>query len=214
MVYCRRVAGAIGRLCVAIFGAATGRRGAREPSLADDLGVAMQLTNILRDLREDAEHGRVYLPGEDLRRFGLARCRSPSTLAGAARISADAIPSVVAGAAPAGTRALCALMRFEADRAQQWFARGLQLVAAARPAQRRLRAGDGGIYRRLLERIEARPRARAARARVAARAEKARVAARGARRERSLERGPRARRRGGGLAGITAALDCAAGAPR
>ena len=40
-------------------------------ALADDLGVAMQLTNILRDVREDAENGRVYLPAEDLRRFGV-----------------------------------------------------------------------------------------------------------------------------------------------
>ncbi len=72
VLYCRRVAGAIGRACLAIFAlrdpSYTGR--VRAAELADDLGVALQLTNILRDLREDAENGRVYLPAEDLRRFG------------------------------------------------------------------------------------------------------------------------------------------------
>ena len=71
--YCRRVAGAVGRVCLAIFGLRDCRRGemARACELADDLGVALQLTNILRDVREDAANGRVYLPAEDLRRFGL-----------------------------------------------------------------------------------------------------------------------------------------------
>ena len=67
VLYCRRVAGSIGRLCLAIFGSTDIERADR---LADDLGVAMQLTNILRDVREDLERGRVYLPAEDLRRFG------------------------------------------------------------------------------------------------------------------------------------------------
>ena len=75
VVYCRDVAGSIGRLCLAIF---TGRQRARlqrhGTQLADDLGVAMQLTNILRDVREDYERGRVYLPLEDMRRFG---CSAP-----------------------------------------------------------------------------------------------------------------------------------------
>ena len=61
------MAGSIGRLCVAIF--ADGAADEIYP-LADDLGVAMQLTNILRDVVEDRELGRIYLPAEDLRRFG------------------------------------------------------------------------------------------------------------------------------------------------
>ena len=71
--YCRRVAGAVGRVCLAFFGLREGAHAdlARAEELADDLGVALQLTNILRDLREDAENGRVYLPAEDLRRFGV-----------------------------------------------------------------------------------------------------------------------------------------------
>ncbi|HEV8421086.1 MAG TPA: squalene/phytoene synthase family protein, partial [Actinomycetota bacterium] len=62
--YCRRVAGSIGRLSVGVFGA--NDHDAMAMALADDLGVAMQLTNILRDVREDLGRERVYLPGEDL----------------------------------------------------------------------------------------------------------------------------------------------------
>jgi 15-cis-phytoene synthase len=65
--YCFLVASVVGRMCVRIFGFS-------DPaalSCADDLGLALQLTNILRDVREDAEMGRVYLPREDLRRFGI-----------------------------------------------------------------------------------------------------------------------------------------------
>ncbi len=83
VLYCRRVAGAIGRVCLAIFGVrdrvAAEQAGAER--LADELGVAMQLTNILRDVREDAENGRVYLPAEDLRRFGLLAEGRPASAA-------------------------------------------------------------------------------------------------------------------------------------
>src|SRR5262249_17939438 len=66
VVYCRRVAGSIGRLCLAIFGSDDVHRAG---PLSDDLGVALQLTNILRDVREDLGLGRVYLPAEDRRFF-------------------------------------------------------------------------------------------------------------------------------------------------
>ncbi|MGH2926902.1 MAG: phytoene/squalene synthase family protein, partial [Solirubrobacteraceae bacterium] len=62
VVYCRRVAGSVGRLSLSIFGA-YGIDGA--PQLADDLGVALQLTNVLRDVTEDRRRGRVYLPADD-----------------------------------------------------------------------------------------------------------------------------------------------------
>ncbi len=66
VLYCRRVAGAIGRVCLAIFGLRAGAAaGSEAEALADDLGVALQLTNILRDVREDAENGRAYLPAEE-----------------------------------------------------------------------------------------------------------------------------------------------------
>ena len=65
--YCRQVAGSIGRLSVAVLGS---RDPAAAAQLADDLGVAMQLTNILRDCVEDFQRGRVYLPREDFELFG------------------------------------------------------------------------------------------------------------------------------------------------
>lgn len=125
VVYCRDVAGTIGRLCVAIF---TGGDGNGHAGLADDLGVAMQLTNILRDVREDYEQGRVYLPAEDLRRF---ECSAPE-------VSAE-------------------LIRFEADRAREWFDRGLELVDALDSRSASCLLAMTGIYRRILERIVERP---------------------------------------------------------
>ncbi|MGH3421121.1 MAG: phytoene/squalene synthase family protein, partial [Streptosporangiaceae bacterium] len=68
--YCRCVAGAVGRLSLGIFGASGDPEQASR--LADSLGVALQLTNILRDIREDYQNGRVYLPAEDLAKFDCA----------------------------------------------------------------------------------------------------------------------------------------------
>jgi phytoene synthase len=126
VVYCRDVAGSIGRLCLAIFadGEANGHA-----SLADDLGVAMQLTNILRDVREDYEHGRVYLPAEDLRRFECSNLPE---------VSPD-------------------LIRFEAQRAGEWFDRGLGLVDVLDARSASCVLAMTGIYRRILERITREP---------------------------------------------------------
>src|SRR5205085_10807290 len=66
--YCYRVASAVGLACIEIFG----YRDPRARDYAVDLGVALQLTNILRDVQADARAGRVYLPQEDLRRFGVS----------------------------------------------------------------------------------------------------------------------------------------------
>jgi len=203
LLYCRRVAGAIGRVCLAIFGLreqAGVDRGHAE-ALADDLGVALQLTNILRDLREDAENGRVYLPGEDLRRFGLAagreaegeaeaegepspaeRAAPPGVDRGAAALLA-AIARAGEGAGPGGAgeqerERLRALVRFEAARAREWFARGLELAPLLDRRSAACVLAMAGIYRRLLERIDAHPEL-AARRRVSLPAhEKAWVAAR------------------------------------
>lgn len=120
--YCRAVAGSIGRLCLAIF---TDGRSESASSLADDLGVAMQLTNILRDVREDQARGRVYLPAEDLRRFGC---------------------SDVDGLTPE-------LIRFEARRAQDWFERGMRLVEQLEPRSAACVLAMTGIYRSILTRI-------------------------------------------------------------
>jgi phytoene synthase len=129
--YCRRVAGSIGRLCLAIF--TDGAYDATSASLADDLGVAMQLTNILRDIREDRELGRSYLPSEDLRRFG---CEDLGT------------------AAP---QAAAALVRFEAGRAAEWFTRGLALADALDRRSAACLLAMTGIYRVILQRILSEP---------------------------------------------------------
>ncbi len=171
--YCRCVAGAIGRVCLAIFGMSHRADGppldrAQAEALADDLGVALQLTNVLRDVREDAELGRVYLPGEDLRRFGVV---PEGSRAGAGEVLA-------ALADPRAAGALDALVRFEAARAQQWFTRGMPLVDVLDRRSAACVRAMGGIYHRLLARIEADPRA-ALRARASlSGAEKARVALR------------------------------------
>ena len=67
--YCRFVAGSVGRLCLSVFGSDTAD--SRAPLYADQLGIALQQTNILRDVREDLLGGRVYLPAEELDRFGV-----------------------------------------------------------------------------------------------------------------------------------------------
>ncbi len=126
VVYCRDVAGSIGRLCLAIFmaGDVDGHAG-----LADDLGVAMQLTNILRDVREDYERGRIYLPAEDLRRFECSNFPELSP----------------------------ELIRFEAQRASEWFERGLLLVDVLDARSASCVLAMTGIYRRILERIAREP---------------------------------------------------------
>ena len=173
VLYCRRVAGAIGRVSLAIFGLRGGAEVDRDEAerLADELGVAMQLTNILRDLREDAENGRVYLPSEDLARFGL--------IGAAERHGAADVLAALSHATDPGEQAIVALVRYEAARAREWFQRG---IALTRVLDRRSAASVlamAGIYRRLLDRIEADPE-EAVRRRLSLPArEKAWVAARG-----------------------------------
>jgi phytoene synthase len=131
VVYCRAVAGSIGRLCVGIFGASDIERAV---PLADDLGVAMQITNVLRDVREDYARGRVYLPAEDLRRFGCAENLEESP-----------------------PDASAALIRFEAARGREWFARGLELLPLLDARSRACVRAMTGIYRRILAQIERDP---------------------------------------------------------
>jgi phytoene synthase len=180
VLYCRRVAGAIGRVSLAIFARSRRAPAGREHAerLADDLGVALQLTNILRDVREDAESGRVYLPAEDLRRFGLA---------GGPQASATGLPTALAQLAGdnAGSngggqqaRGLYELMRFEAARAREWFDRGLELVPLLDRRSAACVLAMAGIYRRLLERIEEHPEQAAQRRISLPTHEKALVAAR------------------------------------
>jgi phytoene synthase len=128
--YCRRVAGSVGRLSLAIFG--VDDLEVANP-LADDLGVALQLTNILRDIVEDGERGRVYLPTEDAEAVGC-----PPDLSGP--------PSAVAD-----------LVAFECVRAREWFDRGLQLLPLLDRRSHACVSAMAGIYRRLLARIERDP---------------------------------------------------------
>jgi 15-cis-phytoene synthase len=131
--YCRLVASTIGRMCVRIFG--FGDPAALER--ADELGVALQLTNILRDVREDAGMGRLYLPAEDLERFGVAEA------------------DLLAGLPGPGWEAL---VDFEARRARDRFATGLRVLELIprRPAV--CVATMAGIYQRILGMVERDPR--------------------------------------------------------
>lgn len=134
--YCRCVAGSIGRLSTGVFDPYDVTAAA---PLADSLGVALQLTNILRDLREDRLNGRIYLPAEDLQRFGC-------------RLDLDE-----SGAFLDPQERLTQLVRYEAERAQRWYAEGLRLLALLDRRSAACCAAMAGIYRRLLERIAADP---------------------------------------------------------
>ena len=128
--YCRCVAGSIGRLSLGIFGTRYDQQEAAR--LADSLGVALQLTNILRDIREDHQNGRVYLPAEDLAKFDVdLDAPNPSQF----------------------TR----LVEFEAERARDWYATGWRLLPMLDRRSAACTGAMAGIYRQLLERIAAQP---------------------------------------------------------
>ena len=134
--YCRCVAGSIGRLCLAVFGS---RVHPRAPDFADTLGIALQQTNVLRDIREDLTNGRVYLPQDDLDRFGVEL-----------RLGAD-------GALVDDDGALRALIRFACGRARDWYAEGLRLVPLLDRRSAACCLAMAGIYARLTDRIAADP---------------------------------------------------------
>ncbi len=168
VIYCRRVAGAIGRACLAIFALREESPAELEHAtgLADDLGVALQLTNILRDVREDAQLGRIYLPAEDLRRFEL--------IAAGEELQA---PLLIATHAQQNGH-VDSLVRFEVQRARTWFQRGLALTPLLDRRSAACVLAMANIYRRVLDRIDAEPE-RALRERIALSAgEKAWVATR------------------------------------
>ena len=133
--YCYLVASVVGLVTIRIFGYSD----ARAEKLAEETGIAFQLTNILRDVREDAERRRVYLPLEDLQQAGV-------TLEDLAALKNG-------GRMTAGQRKLLAM---EAQRAERYYESGLALLplisADARPALWVLIS----IYHRLLKQIEAR----------------------------------------------------------
>ena len=129
--YCRRVASAVGLICIEIFGC----RDSRSRDYAINLGLALQLTNIIRDVGVDFANGRVYLPQEDLARFGVTE---------------DAIR------AGKVTEPMRRLLAHECMRARQFFNAAAQAMPPAEA--RRLVAAEimGGIYFEILQRIEQR----------------------------------------------------------
>jgi phytoene synthase len=139
--YCRCVAGSIGRLSLGIY---VPTHPDRQNKLADDLGVALQLTNILRDVREDFQNNRIYLPEEDLERFGIefAPFGEP-----------EPFPDEAMQARFAN------LVEFEANRAREWYGSGLRLLATIDRRSAACTGAMAGIYRRLLERIARNPHA-------------------------------------------------------
>ena len=129
--YCRRVASAVGMMCIEVFGS----RDSRSRDYAFNLGLALQITNIIRDIKADLQQGRVYLPQEDLARFGVTE------------------QALAAGVMTGEIRKLLA---HECERAREFYAAAARAMPDAE--QRKLVAAEimGGIYFEILQRIERR----------------------------------------------------------
>ncbi|MGE3488855.1 MAG: phytoene/squalene synthase family protein [Vicinamibacterales bacterium] len=127
--YCRRVASTVGLICIEIFGA----RDSRSKDYAFNLGLALQLTNIIRDVAVDLKNGRIYLPQEDLARFGVTE--------------ADLRAGVV-------TEPIRRLLAHQCQRARHFYTAAAQAMPHA--DAHRLVAAEimGGIYFEILQRIE------------------------------------------------------------
>ena len=127
-LYCYRVASAVGLVCIEIFG----YRNPRTRDYAENLGIAFQLTNIIRDLSEDAARGRIYLPLEDLARFDVSE------------------DEILRGA---DTIELRRLLEHEVERARSFYAQAENALAAEDRAAMVCAEAMRSIYRALLERI-------------------------------------------------------------
>ena len=125
--YCTKVAGAVGVCCVAVYGS-------HDVGRAETLGIALQLINIIRDVREDWELGRVYLPQDELSSFGVSEA------------------DIAAGNA---SPAWHALMTFQAERARAYLQDGLGLLRSLDSRSSLCVSTFAGLYRATLERIEA-----------------------------------------------------------
>ena len=133
--YCVRVASTVGQVCVHLWGHDDDPA---VPRLAEQRGVALQLTNILRDVREDAQRGRCYLPAEDLARFNI----TPERLG-----SGEASGNVIE------------LLRFQLDRARGYYDRSAELDRHIDPACRPSSRAIFRVYRALLDTIARDPSA-------------------------------------------------------
>jgi phytoene synthase len=125
--YCSKVAGAVGVACVAVYGSDDLER-------AETLGIALQLINIIRDVREDWELGRIYLPQDELASFGVSE------------------DDIAAGRAGGPWRAL---MSFQAARARAYLEKGLGLLRSLDGRSALCVSTFAGLYRATLERVEA-----------------------------------------------------------
>jgi phytoene synthase len=139
--YCYHVAGAVGLACIHLWGF----HDARAPAAAIDCGTAFQLTNILRDLREDAARGRIYLPREDLDRFQI----TPAELAGTN-------PAAKIAAAGGRDDRFERLMQFEVARARDYYTRARALYEYLDPPGKPILEAMLRIYGGLLDEIERR----------------------------------------------------------
>ncbi len=128
--YCYRVASVVGLCCLHIWGYRS--EGGRAEELAEACGIALQLTNILRDVREDAGRGRVYLPQEELDRFGV-----------------DPADFIEGRLRPETRR----LLEYQAHRAVEFYHRAMPLARLVEPVGRPVFRAIVGIYRALLEEI-------------------------------------------------------------
>lgn len=128
--YCRRVASAVGVICISIFGYSS----PTALKYANDLGIAFQLTNILRDIREDYSNGRVYLPQADLREFG---------------VSEDEFKSDIQ------SRNFTRLMDFQVQRAREYYSSGSRVMPMAIRGRQCLELMNG-FYSKILDKIETR----------------------------------------------------------
>ncbi len=125
--YCRLVAGAVGVACLPVYGGG-------DPELAETLGVALQLINIIRDVAEDWSLGRVYLPADELEAYGVAE----------EEIGAGIV-----------TPQLRALLAFQAERARVYLADGTVLLEQLDRRSALCVGAFAGLYRATLDRIEA-----------------------------------------------------------
>jgi 15-cis-phytoene synthase len=126
--YCEKVAGAVGICCIAVYGSDDVER-------AQTLGIALQLINIIRDVAEDWQLGRVYIPQDELASFGVSEA------------------DIAAGNA---SPAWHALMTFQAERARAYLQDGLGLLRSLDGRSALCVSTFAGLYRATLERIEAR----------------------------------------------------------
>ena len=128
--YCYRVASTVGLISIEVFG----YKDPRAKEYAIDLGIAMQLTNIMRDIKEDAQRGRIYIPMEEMARFGYSERELEEEVL---------------------NEAFRNLMRYQVARARCCFARGRRLIPLLSPRARACPAVLIAIYSDILDRIEA-----------------------------------------------------------